>query len=53
MLDPIFGFILGVSLAVVGYPFYTWQFWLIFAIAFAWRFSGVFRLVRDGEPGEG
>lgn len=31
-------FAYGVALAVVGFPFTTWQFWLLMPLAAVWAF---------------
>ena len=37
--DILFPGLFGMALAVVGYPFTTWQYWLLFVLALAWRFT--------------
>lgn len=37
-IDLAFGFVFGALLAIVGFPPMTWQYWLLFLLAVAWRF---------------
>lgn len=30
----------GMALAIIGYTFLNWQFWIVFILASVWRWSG-------------
>lgn len=38
MKDVAMGFVTGAALSAVGFPFTTWQFWMLFGISLFWRF---------------
>lgn len=40
--DIAFGFVFGLAVAAVGFPFTTWQYWLLVLLACAWRFLGAY-----------
>lgn len=37
--DAVFGGLMGLVLAVIGFNFLTWQFWLVFVVALLWRYT--------------